>query len=103
MAAQSSLSHWSTVRPGAVAHSTGQTSTTGRSQMTIPPEWTPRCRGNPSRQLASSRTGAGISPGDTRAVSAREWRASTVRDHASIVPSACPSALPASRRAERGR
>ena len=41
-AAQSSLSHWSTLRPGIRPHSTGQTSTTGRSQMTMPPEWMPR-------------------------------------------------------------
>ena len=47
-AAQSSLSHCRTVRPGIRAHSTGQTSTTGRSQMTMPPEWMPRCRGKPS-------------------------------------------------------
>ena len=44
-AAQSSLSHCSAVRPGCRAHSTGHTSTTGRSQMTIPPECRPRCRG----------------------------------------------------------
>ena len=47
-AAQSSLSHCSTLRPGIRAHSTGQTSTTGRSQMTMPPEWMPRCRGKSS-------------------------------------------------------
>ena len=40
--AQSSLSHCSTVRFSIRAHSTGHTSTTGRSQMTMPPEWMPR-------------------------------------------------------------
>ena len=44
-AAQSSLSHCSTERSSIRPHSTGHTSITGRSQMTIPPEWMPRCRG----------------------------------------------------------
>ena len=48
MVAQSSLSHCRTVRPGIRAGSTGQTSTIGRSQMTMPPEWMPRWRGEPS-------------------------------------------------------
>ena len=67
MAAQSSLSHWSTVRIGSSprsvfdfdvepvrrAHSTGHTSTMGRSQITMPPEWMPRCRGACSSSAAS--------------------------------------------------
>ena len=44
-AAQSSLSHWSTDRSSMRAHSTGQNSTSGRSAITIPPEWMPRWRG----------------------------------------------------------
>ena len=36
-AAQSSLSHWRTLRFSMRPHSTGQTSTIGRSQMTMPP------------------------------------------------------------------
>ena len=44
-AAQSSLSHCSTVRPCMRAHSTGHTSITGRSHSTMPPEWMPRWRG----------------------------------------------------------
>ena len=45
-AAQSSLSHCSTVRSSMRAHSTGHTSMTGRSQITMPPEWMPRWRGS---------------------------------------------------------
>ena len=41
-AAQSSLSHWSTLRSAMRAHSTGHTSITGRSHSTMPPEWMPR-------------------------------------------------------------
>ena len=57
--AQSSLSHCSTVRPGMVAHSTGQTSMTGRSHSTMPPEWMPRCRGRRSIRSATSSDGVG--------------------------------------------
>src|SRR6266516_3206710 len=60
--AQSSLSHCSTVRPGIRAHSTGHTSPTGRSQITIPPEWMPRYRGSrcicPARPATASGTPA---------------------------------------------
>ena len=59
MAAQSSLSHCSTVRPGMRAHSTGHTSTTGRSQMTMPAEWMPRWRGRSRTAVASSATSGG--------------------------------------------
>ena len=60
-AAQSSLSHCSTERPSMRAHSVGQTSITGRSQMTMPPEWMPRCRGRSPRRWARSSTGVGMS------------------------------------------
>ena len=53
-AAQSSLSHCSTVRSSIRAHSTGHTSPTGRSQITMPPEWMPRCRGKPISSVASA-------------------------------------------------
>ena len=46
-AAQSSLSHWSTDRPSMRAHSIGQNSTSGRSAITMPPEWMPRWRCSP--------------------------------------------------------
>ena len=59
--AQSSLSHCSTVRPGIRAHSTGHTSMTGRSHMTMPPEWMPRCRGRRRNRSARSMTCSGIS------------------------------------------
>jgi hypothetical protein len=42
-------------------HSTGHTSTMGRSQMTMPPEWMPRCRGARSTSRASASTGSGMS------------------------------------------
>ena len=58
--AQSSLSHWSTVRPGMRAHSTGHTSITGRSHSTMPPGWTPRWRGRRMSRSARSRTGSGM-------------------------------------------
>src|SRR5665647_2342290 len=60
--AQSSLSHCSTVRPGIRAHSTGHTSITGRSHITMPPEWMPRWRGSRRNRSARSRTASGISP-----------------------------------------
>ena len=59
-AAQSSLSHCTTVRPSIRAHSTGTTSATGRSQMTMPPEWMPRWRGKPRSWFASSPTCSGM-------------------------------------------
>ena len=58
-AAQSSLSHCSTERSSIRPHSTGHTSITGRSQMTIPPEWMPRCRGASSTCSARSITARG--------------------------------------------
>ena len=42
-------------------HSTGHTSMTGRSQITMPPEWMPRWRGKCSTWPASSSTSAGMS------------------------------------------
>ncbi len=60
-AAQSSLSHCRTVRFSMRPHSTGQTSATGRSHMTIPPEWMPRWRGKSSTSAARASTSAGMS------------------------------------------
>ncbi len=54
IAAQSSLSHWSTDRPSIRPHSSGTTWWSGRSAITIPPEWIPRCRGNPSSRQQTS-------------------------------------------------
>ena len=109
MAAQSSLSHWSTVRPGMRPHSTGQTSTTGRSQSTMPAEWMPRWRGRSSTSAASSATrGGSPSPGLDRHDGGgqglpRPCPASTPADQASTCSSEKPKALPTSRTAERGR
>ncbi len=61
ISAQSSLSHCKTVRPGIRPHSTGQTSITGRSHITIPPEWMPRCRGAFCNSSASETTIGGTS------------------------------------------
>src|SRR6478752_6166693 len=61
MAAQSSLSHCTTVRSGMRPHSTGQTSTTGRSQITMPPVWIPICRGAFCSSAARSTTRCGTS------------------------------------------
>ena len=58
-AAQSSLSHWSTERFSIRAHSIGQHSTSGRSAITIPPEWMPRWRGKSCTCSASSSTSSG--------------------------------------------
>ena len=104
MAAQSSLSHWSTVRIGSSprrvfdfdvepvrrAHSTGHTSTIGRSQITMPPECTPRCRGACSSSAASASTSSGIdrSCSCCWAVVATAPQASTCFDQASCWPDA---------------
>ena len=60
-AAQSSLSHCRTLRFSMRPHSVGHTSTIGRSQMTMPPEWMPRWRGKCSTCSASASTASGIS------------------------------------------
>ena len=57
----SSMPSRSDARPRNLAHSTGHTSTTGRSQMTMPPEWMPRWRGARSTSRARSSTAAGMS------------------------------------------
>ena len=67
-AAQSSLSHCSTERSAILPHSTGHTSITGRSQITIPPEWMPRWRGASSTWAARSRTSSGIARARVRVV-----------------------------------
>src|SRR5215472_3855328 len=100
--AQSSLSHWSTDRPGIRAHSTGHTSPTGRSQITIPPEWMPRWRGSRCIRPASSVTGSG-----TPASAGIGWPAPyclgpTCLAHLSCCCGVYPSARPASRSALRG-
>ena len=43
------------------AHSTGHTSAMGRSQITMPPEWMPMCRGRFLICIARSITGSGMS------------------------------------------
>ena len=48
------------VEPVRRAHSTGHTSTMGRSQITMPPEWMPRCRGACSSSAASASTSSGM-------------------------------------------
>ena len=60
IAAQSSLSHCSTLRFSILAHSTGHTSAMGRSQITMPPEWMPMCRGRLQICMARSTTCSGM-------------------------------------------
>ena len=100
-AAQSSLSHCRTLRPGMRAHSTGHTSITGRSQITMPPEWMPRWRGK-SEHLAGQlqhqrRQGVAVGQASWLAAGRRPW---TRRP---TCLGACPRALPMSRMAERAR
>ena len=54
--AQSSLSHWITVRFSILAHSMGHTSEISLSHITIPPTWIPVCRGLFSICKAMSKT-----------------------------------------------
>ncbi len=110
MAAQSSLSHCSTLRPGMRPHSTGQTSITGRSHSTMPAEWMPRWRGRSSTSAASSATSGGIPspPPSTAAPTASAAAAPRLtRSIPDAQPSTCsgvnPKAFPTSRTAERGR
>ncbi len=89
-AAQSSLSHWRTERSSMRAHSTGHTSTMGRSQITMPPEWMPRWRGACSSSAASASTSVGISLSCScwAAVTATAPHASACFDQASCWPGA---------------
>ena len=59
-AAESSLSHWSTDRPSMRAHSIGQNSSSGRSAITMPPEWMPRWRGKSITSAAQRDASGGI-------------------------------------------
>ncbi len=102
-AAQSSLSHCRTLRSSMRAHSTGHTSTTGRSQITMPPEWMPRWRGKSSTCCAIARTRAGMSWSVCAAVTSARPQASTCLAHASCWPVAKPRALAMSRTADRAR
>jgi hypothetical protein len=83
VAAQSSLSHCRTVRFSIRAHSTGHTSMIGRSQITIPPLWMPRCRGKVSSSLASPTTSVGMS---STSDTATEPQRSICLLHASCCP-----------------
>ena len=67
-------------------HSTGHTSMTGRSQMTIPPEWMPRWRGASSTCRARSITGCGIPCSGVFAVDVTVPHPSTRLDQASCWP-----------------
>ena len=51
--AQSSLSHWTTTRPGMLAGSSGTTSSRRPAQITMPPECWPRWRGRFSSWVAT--------------------------------------------------
>ena len=101
--AQSSLSHCSTERFGIRAHSTGHTSPTGRSQITMPPEWMPRCLGIFCMRSASAMTGSGTPASGGTGCPAAYERGPTCLDQAFCCSGEYPSARPASRIAIRGR
>ena len=90
-------------------HSTGHTSMTGRSQMTMPPEWMPRCRGKSSTCAGQlQHVGGDVVVGGAvgpcwAAVTSTRPQASTCFDQASCWPGANPRALAMSRTAERAR
>ena len=92
------------------AHSIGHTSTTGRSQITMPPEWMPRCRGRSSSsagQVEHRRSGmlawSGRDAALVAAGSGTPLQRSICLDQASCWPGEKPSALAMSRTAERAR
>ncbi|SLI35827.1 Uncharacterised protein [Mycobacteroides abscessus subsp. abscessus] len=99
-AAQSSLSHCRTLRPAMRAHSTGHTSAMGRSQITMPPEWMPMCRGRPSRSAARRNTCSGMSVPVSAPTPVQRL---TCLLQASCWPGENPSALAASRTADLPR
>ena len=103
MEAQSSLSHCSTLRFCMRPHSTGHTSMIGLSQMTMPPEWMPRCRGMFSTSAAISSTRPGMSWSSFAAVTATVPHASTCLLQESCFFGEWPSARAMSRTAERDR
>ncbi|CFE45509.1 Uncharacterised protein [Mycobacterium tuberculosis] len=99
IAAQSSLSHCRTLRLAMRAHSTGHTSAIGRSQMTMPPEWMPRCRGRLRIWVARSITCSGMP--STSSACPVQWL--TCLLHASCWPGEKPRARAMSRTALRPR
>ena len=101
IAAQSSLSHCSTLRFSIRAHSTGHTSAIGRSQITMPPEWMPMCRGRLLICSARSITGSGMS--STSGESASPFHRLICLLQASCWPCENPSARAMSRTALRPR
>ncbi len=75
-AAQSSLSHWITERPGIVAGSSGTTASSRPRQITMPPECWPRWRGRSwmavhSRAKCWMRGSAGSEPASSRCAQQR--------------------------------
>jgi hypothetical protein len=73
----------------------------GRSQMTMPPEWMPRCRGNVWTWLAYSTISAGM-PSSISACATLPHRSICLL-HASCWPGEWPKARAMSRTADRGR
>ena len=110
-AAQSSLSHWSTERFSMRAHSTGQHSMSGRSAITIPPEWMPEVArevehllGEVERQLRDRRPPSSLQARRTTAVACSTARHRSIHlVSASAWPGERPTAFAISRSAERGR
>lgn len=113
MSAQSSLSHWTTTRPGILAFSSGTTASSWPRQMTMPPECCPRWRGRSwicPQSDAKSRTRGEVKSRPTDA----RWRGSVSAGSAnsklfitfasrSTCAGSKPSAFPTSRAALRPR
>lgn len=106
--AQSSLSHWITVRRFIDAGSMGTTDDSGRAEITKPPGWIPRCRGSASspvtrRTSARARGSAGSRPiawsafpsdssSHSAAVAAEAWPSTRLASQ-----SACAAGKPSTR------
>ncbi len=110
--AQESLSHWTIWRPSIAAGTTGQTSISGRVEITIPPGCWEAWRGRPIaspqsptrvRQPAEAARRGPIAAATSRSISTvRSWKP---RTFATLSTSSGGSAraLPRSRTAPRGR
>ena len=110
--AQESLSHWAICRPSIAAGCTGQMSTSGVVERTIPPGCWEAWRGRPHASRASFASArhrpdraraAPIASSMSSATDSGRSYMSTVRATRSISPGGSPRTLPKSRTAARER
>lgn len=112
MAAQSSLSHCTTERPGMVAGSSGTRPSSRPAQMTMPPECWPRWRGRswmavqkrakwrmtgvPGSQPASRRWTRSVSPGSlySQSLTSPDNRSQRAAGSAKTLPTSRAALLP---------